>query len=320
MFRRKLIKQSKIKSFFLKILNIYAFERETFNFVNPLYDNKSKNYYRLNDKTYTLSTGYVDLKRKIKKIDIYFRYAPNNQLWNSSKRWKRIVQNITKQDLILTSLNSLKKSILLFLKDNKIDITINLISDTSNSKFDNSIEKLLNNGQYNINFFQTKISGNRGSYLECCDQAKNAEDIIFFVEDDYLFEPQCLDEMILAYSRLSTLFKKDVFLCPNDYTFYYDANYSTSLFIGKYYRWRTVLETLLTFMFSKEILNKHEKNIRLVGEKENNPFEKPLHNVYLEQPCLSPVGTLSYHISKSIPSINEDWMKIWNDNFTKYIN
>lgn len=319
MFTRKLIKQSKFKRFLLKILNIYAFEKETFNFVNPLYENKNKNYHKLNDKTFTLSTGYFDLKRKINKIDIYFRYAPSNQLWNSSKSWKRIVQNITKQDLILTSLNSLRNSILFFLKNNKIDITINLISDSSNSKFDNSIKKLLSDNKYSINFFQTKIAGNRGSYLECCDQAKNADDIIFFIEDDYLFEQQSLDEMILTYSRLSTLFKKDVFLCPNDYPFYYDSNYSTSLFIGKNYRWRTVLETLLTFMFSKEILSKHEEEIRLVGEKENHPFEKPLHNIYLKQPCFSPVGTLSYHISKSIPSINEDWLKTWNDNFTKYV-
>ena len=112
MFIRKLNKQSKFKRFILKILNIYAFEKETFNIINPNYDNKKKNYYRLNDKTFILSSGYLELKRKIEKIDIYYRYAPDNNLWQSSNQWKRIIQNISKQDLILTSLNSLKNSIL----------------------------------------------------------------------------------------------------------------------------------------------------------------------------------------------------------------
>jgi len=317
MFIRKLKKQSKFKRLLLKILNIYAFEKETFKLVNPYYKNVDSNYYKLNDKSFILSSGYLDLKRKIKKIDIYFRYAPSNMLWNSSNKWKRIVQNINKEDLILTTLNSLKNSILFFLENNKIDITINLISDSSNQKFDSSIKQLLNSANFNISFFETNKPGNRGSYLECCDQAKNAEDIIFFIEDDYLFEKKCIDEMVFTYSRIATMLEKDIFLCPSDYPFYYDANYHTSLFIGKNLRWRTVLETLLTFMFSKEILDKYEKEIRLIGEQENHPFEKPLHSVYLNQPCLSPVGTLAHHISKSVPSINEDWLKTWNVNFTK---
>ena len=40
--------------------------------------------------------------------------------------------------------------------------------------------------------------------------AENAEDLIFFIEDDYLFEPNCIEEMIFTYSRLSTLFKNDL--------------------------------------------------------------------------------------------------------------
>jgi len=318
MFIRKLKKQSKIKRFILKVLNIYAFEKETFNFVNPLYQNINSNHYILNDKSFIFSSGYLDLKRKIKKIDIFFRYAPNNKLWNSTDRWKRIINDINKSDLILTSINSLKKTILTFLDNNKVDITLHLISDDSNIRFDNSISELLKNNKFKYEFIKSQISGNRGSYLECCDQAKKADDIIFFIEDDYIFEPICLDEMIFTYSRLSTLLERDIFLCPSDYPFYYDSNYNTSLFIGKNYRWRIVYETLLTFMFSKEILKLYEKEIRLVGETENQPFEKPLHNVFKNQPCLSPVGTLSYHISKSVPSVNEDWQKVWNDNFKKF--
>ena len=320
MFIRHLKKQSSFKRFLLKILNIYAFEKETFKLINPLSKNISSNYYKLNDKTFILSSGYLNLKRKIKKIDIYFRYAPNNQLWNSSKRWKRIIQNINKEDLILTTLNSLKNSILFFLENNKIDITINLISDSSNPKFDLLIKKLLNNRNFNINFFETKKSGNRGSFLECCDQAKNAEDIIFFIEDDYLFEKKSIEEIMISYSRISTILNRDIIMCPSDYSFFYDSLYKTSLLLGKNYKWRIVGETLLTFVFSKSIFKKYKDTIRLVGEKENNPFEKPLHELYKKETCIAPINSLCYHISRSVPALTENWEDLWNENYKKYLN
>ena len=85
MFSRKYKKQSKLKRLLLKILNIYGIDRETFNLVHPNYKNNSKNIFSLNDKSIILSNGYLNLDRKINKIDIFFRYAPNNQLWNSTE-------------------------------------------------------------------------------------------------------------------------------------------------------------------------------------------------------------------------------------------
>ncbi len=318
MFPRKYKKQSKLKRLFLKLFNIQALEKETLNIVNPDYKNSGKNFYNLNDKSIILSKGYLNLDRKIKKLDIFYRYAPTNQLWNSTDRWKRVVPDINKKDLICTSILSLKQSILKFSESNNLNITINLISGESDKNFDNQLKKILNNNKFEINFINSKKNDNRGTYLECCDQAENAEDLIFFIEDDYLFEENCIEEIIFTYSRISTILKDDVMLCPSDYPFFYDSTYQTSLFIGKDYRWRNVNETLLTFIFSKKILNNYKKEIRLVGEQINEPFEKPLHDVYKKVPCLAPVGSLSYHISRAVPAINENWINLWNINYNKY--
>ncbi len=318
MFPRKYKKLSSFKRFILKLLNVYALDRETLNLVNPNYKNSGSNTFKINKESIILSNGYLKLDRKIKSLDIFYRYAPNNLMWNSTDRWKRIVPNINKRDLILTSLNSLKKSIIKFSTHNQIKIKINLISDSSDKKFNENILKLLDDNIIKINFIETKIEGNRGSYLECCDQAENSEDLIFFVEDDYIFEENCIEEMIITYSRLSTIFNNDVFLCPSDYPFYYDSSYKTSIYIGNKFKWRIVEETLLTFMMSRNLYDRHKKNIRLVGEKENDPFEKPLHEIYKNSPCFSPVNSLSYHISRDHPATTEDWIKLWNDNYIKF--
>ncbi len=318
MFPRKYKKISSFKRFILKLLDVYALDRETLNLVNPNYKNVGRNSFKFNEKSIILSNGYLNIERKIKKLDIFYRYAPDNMMWNSSDRWKRIVPNITKRDLILTSLKSLKNTILKFSQSNNVDISIYFISDISDKNFDNKINQIFIDSNIDTKFFTSKIKGNRGSFLECCDQAENSDDLIFFIEDDYIFNENCIEEMMIAYSRISTLIKHDVFMCPSDYPFYYDSSYKTSLYLGKNYKWRIVYETLLTFMMSKDLFNKYKKNIRQVGEQVNDPFEKPLHPVFEKEMCLAPVNSLSHHISRDHPSVTDEWMDIWNKNYISF--
>ena len=317
MFSRKINKKNKIKRLILKLLNVYAIDKFTFNFINPKIDNNSSNYDILNYKSFNLSSGFVNLDRKIKSLDIMFRYSPSNSLWQSTDRWKRIIPNINKETLIKVCLMSLKSSILKFLEKNNIAINLNLISDGSNEDFDSKIKNLLNSEKFKISFFKSKISGNRGSYLECCDLAEKSEDLVFFVEDDYLFELECINEIIFSFSKISSILKYDIFMCPSDYPFYYDSNYKTSLIIGKNYRWRNVGETLLTFLFSRKLFNNFKNEIRLVGEQENSPFERPLHEIFKKNNCYAPVNSLSYHLSRSIPAVSENWLKLWETNYKK---
>lgn len=315
MFKRKLLKQNKLKRFLLKLLNLYALDKETFELVNPKFDKKAENYFKFNDKSVILSTGFLTFKRKIKKLDIFYRYSPDISLWNSPGKWKRIISNINKETLIKVSLISLKKSILKFLESNTLDISLNLIYDKSSSEFNNQLSNLLSNNKFKINIIKSKIDGNRGTYLECCDQAEKSEDLIFFIEDDYLFKKDSIEELLFSYSRISTQTEKELFFTPSDYVFYYDKNYTTSVFIGKNYRWRVVKETLLTFMFSKKLLNIYRNKIRAVGEVENDPFEKPLHEIFEKELCFAPISSTSFHISRTVPSIEPDWHKLWEENY-----
>ena len=317
MFSRKINKKNKIKRLILKLLNVYAIDKFTFNFINPKINNNSSNYDILNYKSFNLSSGFVNLDRKIKSLDIMFRYSPSNSLWQSTDRWKRIIPNINKETLIKVCLMSLKSSILKFLEKNNIAINLNLISDGSNEDFDSKINNLLNSEKFKISFFKSKISGNRGSYLECCDLTEKSEDLVFFVEDDYLFELECINEIIFSFSKISSILKYDIFMCPSDYPFYYDSNYKTSLIVGKNYKWRNVGETLLTFLFSRKLFNNFRNEIRLVGEQENSPFEKPLHEIFKKNNCFAPVNSLSYHLSRSIPAVSENWLKLWETNYKK---
>ncbi len=317
MFKRRLIKTNKFKRFLLKILNLHAIDKETFNLVNPNINNNGDNFFDFNKKSYILSNGFLELKRKISNLDIYFRFTPSIALWNSPNSWKRIIPNIDKKILIKVCLLSLKESLINFLDNNKIEITLNLIHDNSDMQFNNELMSMIENDKFKVNLVESKTKGNHGSFLECCNECKNAKDLIFFVEDDYLFKDDAIEEILITYSRISTLLEDDIFLCPTDYPFYYDSIYNTSLFIGKKYRWRLVKETLLTLLFSKKLFEKHRQNIYLVGEQNNDPFEKPLHEIFDNEKCLSPVSSVAYHLSRTVPGIEHDWIELWNKYYRK---
>ena len=90
MFSRILKKQNKLKRAILKILNVYAYDKETLNIVNPNFNNVNGNIEKFNDKSFNFSRGYLELSRKIKNVDFFFRYSPNNNLWNSMTDGKEL--------------------------------------------------------------------------------------------------------------------------------------------------------------------------------------------------------------------------------------
>ena len=65
MFLRKYKKLSSFKRFVLKLLNVYALDRETLNLVNPNYKNSDNNTFKINKESIILSNGYLKLNRKI---------------------------------------------------------------------------------------------------------------------------------------------------------------------------------------------------------------------------------------------------------------
>lgn len=317
MLSRFVKKKNFLKRLILKCLNVYAFQKENFEIINPNLSNHSKNYYQFNDKNFILSSGYIDITRKINSLDIYYRYSPHVALWNSSGSWKRVIPNIDKETLIKVCFSSLIDAILHFNKETNIDITLHLVADNSNDAFDNELKESLQVNNINHSFVYSAIPGNRGSFLQCCNDAKQAKDLIFFIEDDYLFEKNAIEEMLFSYSRISTLFSQDIFMCPSDFPFYYDKNYSTSVIIGKNHRWRFVPETLCTFMFSKKLYDEFNSEISLMGKTETNPFEAPLTKIYKGTPCFAPIYSLSHHISRSVPAISEDWLSLWKTHLKK---
>ena len=149
--------------------------------------------------------------------------------------------------------------------------------------------------------------------------AKNqCEDLIYFVEDDYLHKKDAISEMIYAYERISSQINQEIILCPADYPYLYSKIEPSSIFLGSCSHWRKIDETLCTFLTSKVILEKYWNNYVSMCQFEHYPFEQPLHDIYKLEYCLSPIPSLALHCTNINSTFglspNIDWEKMWEDN------
>ena len=252
------------------------------------------------------------------------------EIWDQNK--KRLFEQ-PKIDYSYRSINSLIKSIS-FCQNKYPNIKIKTIIIDDNSKDENlnRIKKLVDNKNIEIvslnhENYKTLIKdqktketfSNLASLMNSFEIAKDkGEDLIFFVEDDYLhFEPM-LEEMVASYERIASQLKKDIFMCPSDYPYLYMNNEKTNILIGNKRHWRTINTTLCTFMTSKKLLNKYWENFKKTCLDRNDPFEKHINEIYEKEICVSPLKSLSLHLTNVNSSYGLapfiDYKKLWDEN------
>ena len=328
------MKKSIIKKLFIRLSKIMGYEIIDQNsFISPTLDKElNKDLSRINEKSIVLPLGEVKISRKVKSILVLFRTNSNIEIWDQNK--KRLFE-LPKIEYTLRSLNSLLKSII-FSKKKYPDIKIKLIivEDNTNEINLNKIKKLTNNNEVSSDYVTVdhqkykkiineqkneQTYSNLASLLSCYEIAKkNTDDLVFFVEDDYIhFEPM-LEEMIASYERISSQIKKDIFMCPTDYPYLYMNNSKTNVLIGNKRHWRTVEETLCTFMTSKELLEKYWDNFYKTCLDRHDPFEKYINEIYKDEICISPLKSLSVHFTNVNSSYGLspfiDYQKLWDEN------
>jgi len=327
------MKKNIIRKLFIKLSKVMGFEIIDQNdFKSPTLDKElNEDLSILNNKSIVLPLGEVKISRKVKSILVLFRTNSNIEIWDQNK--KRLFE-LPKIEYTLRSLNSLLKSII-FCKEKYPNVKIKLIiiDDNSDEGNLNKIKNLTNKNDFDINISkvnhdkyrkQIKEQKNEQTYsnlasLLCCFEIakENADDLVFFVEDDYLhFEPM-MEEMIASYERISSQINKDIFMCPADYPYLYMTNQKTNVLIGNKRHWRTVNETLCTFMTCKQFIEKYWDNFYKNCLDRHVPFEKYINEIYQKEICVSPLKSLSVHFTNVNSSYGLspfiDYKKLWKE-------
>ena len=324
-----------MKKLFIKICKFLGYEIIDQNsFSSPTLNKElNEDLSILNKKSIILPLGEVKITRKISSILIIFRMNTDIEIWDQNR--KRLFE-FPKIEYSKRALNSLIKSTE-FLKKKfpTINVKVVIIDDNSKTKNLLQFKDLINHNNIelmNLEYskYENKILkqknketfANLASLLQCFEIGKEkGEDLIYFVEDDYLHFEEMLFEMISSYERIASQVNKDIFMCPSDYPYLYMNNEKTNVLIGNKRHWRTINKTLCTFMTSKNLLEKYWDKFYKNCTDRHDPFEKYLNEIYLKEICISPIKSLSLHLTNINSSYGLspliDYKKLWEENKIK---
>ena len=330
------MKKSIIKKLFIKLTKIIGYEIiDQSDFSSPTLNKKlNQDLSTINKKSIVLPLGEVKITKTVNSILVIFRTNTDIEIWDQNKR--RLFE-LPKIEYSLRSLNSLINSIK-FCKNKYQNIKFKIIIVDDKSKDENlsKMKNLITRSNLNIKLISldhkkykdvikkqnnNQTFSNLASLLECFMIGKEqGEDLVYFVEDDYLhFEPM-MEEMIASYERIASQVNKDIFMCPADYPYLYMSNEKTNILIGNKRHWRTINQTLCTFMTTKTLLNKYWDNFYNNCLDRHDPFEKYLNEIYKKEICISPIKSLSLHMTNINSSYGLspfiDYKKIWEENET----
>jgi len=321
-----------MKKFFIKICKFLGFEIIDQNkFISPTLNKElNEDLSIINKKSIVLPLGEVKITRKVNSILIIIRVNTEIEVWDQNKR--RLFEQ-PKIEYSIRSIKSLINSINLCQnKYSGLKIKIIILDDSSKDENLNRIKEIIKDANGEIisldtKKFESKIKkqktqetfSNLASLLQCFEIGKEiGEDLIFFVEDDYLHFETMLEEMIATYERVSSQVGKDIFMCPADYPYLYMNNEKTNILIGDKRHWRTINKTLCTFLTSKKLLDLYWENFLKNCEDRHDPFEKYINEIYKNEFCISPLKSLSIHLTNVnssyglSPFIN--YKKLWDKN------
>jgi hypothetical protein len=328
-----------LKKLFIKICRLMGYEIiDQNNFYIPTSDkNMGETLSKPGLKSINLPLGEVRITRKVKALDVIIRSCASINMLTQNKQ--RIFEK-DKIDYTLRSINSILRSVNYAKKyHSNINIKITVIDHNSSDENLREITDLLKKSSLpfellnlDLTEFEARIKktneknetvtpnqiSNMSNIYKSLLQSKISNDLIYFVEDDYIHEIDSITEMLFTYERITSLINKEIIICPTDYPYLYTQAENTKIYLGEKYHWRKINETLCTFLTSKQIVDKHWEKFLSMCTFEHYPFESPLHEIYKEELCISPIPSIAIHCT-NVNSIfglspNKDWKRIWNEN------
>ncbi len=339
-------KKNFFSKLFVKIIRKFGYELIDQSNLKISQDKKdaADNLSKSGSKSITIPLGVTNISRKINSLTIIIRsytFGDNESskvmLDQNKKRifelpkieytLRTIKSIITSSDEALNHFKGLKLKIIItddkssnenLLRIQKLLEKTNIDTQLINLD-ENEFLNQINSKDINGKDISPNMISNMRNILKSIKISEELDsDLFYFLEDDYLHTKNAITEILFTYEKLSSQLNKELFICPADYPYLYGNIENTKIFFGNQRHWRTVKETLITFLTSKKMIMKYLSDLKLMGELRHHPMEQKLHEIYDKEYCLSPVPSLAMHATNinstyGLPP-NFDWKKVWDEN------
>jgi len=138
-------------------------------------------------------------------------------------------------------------------------------SSLATQQFLADIAKKFTTDKIKIEVTQVSQTGIKGSIGECYDWlAKNGKGYVFQVQDDYLFEPDALYQMIGVWFHIKDQTDTDCIVIPYNNPVLWGVNYVNrptprTIFLGERQYWIQTYDTACTFLTTRDQFIQHKE-------------------------------------------------------------
>ncbi len=338
-------KKSFLDKFFIKLIRKFGYEViDQANLYIPSKDlEANENLSESGKQSISIPLGKTEITRKIKSLTIIIRSYTFGDVDGSKvmlDQNKKRIFDLPKIEYTIKTIKSVVKSCEMANESFKdIDIKIIITDDKSKKESLNRINQVLKSSNLKTevinlkeNEFEDQIKkidtegknisknmiSNMKNLFKSIQIAETEEsDLFYFLEDDYIHTKEAVTEMLFTYEKISSQLNQELFLCPADYPYLYSSIDNSKIFFGNMRHWRTVNESLITFLTSKKMINKYLNELKLMSTIRHHPMELKLHEIYKKEYCISPMPSLAMHATNinstyGLPP-NFNWKKLWDE-------
>ena len=312
-------KKSFLHKFFIKLVRKFGYEViDQSNLHLPSKNlEANQNLSESGKQSLSIPLGKTEITRKVKSLTIIIRSYTFGDV-NDSKvmldQNKKRIFDLPKIEYTLRTIKSVIKSC----KIDQILKASNLKTELINlqeNEFNDQIKTVDSEGK---DISKNMVSNMRNLYKSIKIAETSDADLFYFLEDDYIHTNEAITEMLFTYEKISSQLNQEIFLCPADYPYLYSSIDDSKIFFGNMRHWRSVNETLITFLTSKKMINKYLTELKLMASVRHHPMELKLHEIYRKEYCISPIPSLAMHATNinstyGLPP-SFDWKKIWDEN------
>ena len=339
-------KKTFLDKLFIKLIRKFGYEViDQANLHIPSKDLKaSVNLSESGKQSISIPLGKTKITRKVKSLTIIIRSYTFGDVDDSKvmlDQNKKRIFDLPKIEYTLRTIKSVIKSCEIAKESFKdVNIKIIITDDKSNKESLDKINQVLRASNLKTELINLKenefndqiktidtngkdisknMVSNMRNLLKSIEIAETEDtDLFYFLEDDYIHTKEAITEMLFTYEKISSQLNQELFLCPADYPYLYSSIDNSKIFFGNMRHWRSVNESLITFLTSKKMINKYLAEFKLMSTIRHHPMELKLHKIYEKEYCISPIPSLTMHATNinstyGLPP-SFDWKKVWDEN------
>lgn len=195
-----------------------------------------------------------------------------------------------------------------------------VLDDHSDAQLLERLRIIVGDAHCPVEIIASQTKGQGQSLYQQFELARETDEgLCYFVEDDYLHEPEAIQKIWRFYKYFTNQFQSHSVLYPQEHPVLYENHYPSYVLLGEDRHWRTIEHATHTLITHSDVLRKYWRyfeNTKYVGnrkKRKKGSEARTTNRLFRKIPGFSPMKPLAVHLQfeGTLPPLY-DWRPLWN--------